>query len=186
VTTIIAGRHIPIQFGYRSGVYYYASFGSLATSTESVAADTLYAAPITIEHRAIFTALCVEVTTLAAGNVRMGIYNNNPSAAYPSSLVVDGGAASTDSTGFKEITISQALTPGMYWLVAVYDATPTIRRLTGNAHTVGAKLGTNQAADSSGDMYSMVSVALPYGALPSIFPSEGTYVSNTQRYGLKA
>lgn len=164
------------NFGYVSGSYYYGGSGILGTSTLAVAANTLYAVPLNIAFLATFTALCVEVTTGAVGNVRMGIYRN--SGAYPSALVLDGGTATTDAIAFKEIAISQQLTPGQYWLAAVFDATPTCRRKgisTGQA--VAPMLGIDQTADTSGDVDDCVTVAFTYAALPATFTGGGTYQS---------
>ena len=62
----------------------------------------------------------VEVTTggTAGAVVRLGIYE--PGAdGLPATKLLDAGTIDSTSTGFKEITISQALTPGLHWLAAV-------------------------------------------------------------------
>lgn len=65
-----------------------------------------------------FTRIGLEVTTAAASNVfRLGIRNDNGNG-YPGALVLDAGTIDASTTGFKEITISQILTPGRYWVSA--------------------------------------------------------------------
>jgi hypothetical protein len=63
--------------------------------------------------------------TAGAGSsvVRLGIYST--SSGIPGSLLVDGGTVATTSTGFKEVTVSQVVSAGLYWLAAVAQtATP--------------------------------------------------------------
>lgn len=171
------------NFGYVSGNYYYGGVGTFGTNTFTAAANQLYAVPIDVAFSVTLAAICIEVTTLAAGNVRMGVYRN--SGAYPSTLVVDAGTADTGTTGFKEIVTTQVLTPGKYWLASVFDATPTLRRLSGLANPSSIQLGANQEADSVGDVRGRVIVAHTYGALPDPFTGSGTYsdISNAPRTG---
>lgn len=61
---------------------------------------------------------CEVVSAGTTGSViRMGIYENANFA--PSNLVLDAGTVSGETTGIKTITISQTLSAGWHWLVAV-------------------------------------------------------------------
>jgi hypothetical protein len=63
--------------------------------------------------------LAVKVTTLQASNTfRLGLYNDD-GTGNPGSLVVDGGTIDGSSTGDKSVTISTAITQGMYWAAIV-------------------------------------------------------------------
>jgi hypothetical protein len=58
---------------------------------------------------------CTARTT--TGNVRLGIYNNGTDNK-PGTLLLDAGTVSITATGLFEVTISQAITAGWYWLAA--------------------------------------------------------------------
>jgi hypothetical protein len=62
-------------------------------------------------------SLNVTVSGSAGGVLRMGIYNSD-SNFQPTTLLLDAGTIASTTTGLKEITISQALSPGVYWIGA--------------------------------------------------------------------
>jgi hypothetical protein len=69
------------------------------------------------------------VTSASAAwtKARLGIYDSLPNW-NPNSLILDAWEIATDSTGYKSITISQALTWWtLYWLVILSQSTPTVR-----------------------------------------------------------
>lgn len=70
-------------------------------------------------------------TAASGGATRLGIYasdaNNRPGA-----LVLDAGTVDTSTTGEKTITISQALTAGIYWLTAVEQGNTSVRVRSSN------------------------------------------------------
>jgi hypothetical protein len=77
----------------------------------------------------------IEVTSAGTASVsvcRLGIWADSGGA--PGTLVLDAGTVATDSTGLKEITISQALTLGtLYWLgVVPQGAAATRPTITGS------------------------------------------------------
>ena len=140
------------------------SIGALATG--AVAIDTLYATPIGISLAVTLTVLGIEVTTGAAGNVRIGIYRY--SAGAPGALLVDSGAISTATpAAFKSAAISLAIVPDVYCLTAVFSATPTVRMLTAASclHGLGSSSGTDT------NIHAGISVAFTYAALPDPFPA---------------
>ena len=51
--------------------------------------------------------------------MRLGIYNSSETTFEPNTVVLDAGTVDTSSTGIKEITISQTLNAGLYFLTAV-------------------------------------------------------------------
>lgn len=79
----------------------------------------------------------IEVTVAGTASVsvhRLGIWADN--GGVPGTLLVDAGTVATDSTGLKEVTISQALAAHtLYWLGVVQQgapaATATLRVVTG-------------------------------------------------------
>ena len=105
-----------------AGRLYDGMLGAGSLTTLAVAANTLYATPLFIPDTITVSALGVEVTTFATGNVRLGLYYDL--AGQPGTLLLDGGATSTGtSNGFKSVAVSQALSAGTWWLAAVFDAT---------------------------------------------------------------
>lgn len=101
------------------------------TSTTQLSVDgQVRAAPILIVDSITVDRITCEVTTaVAATAVRLGIYSDSVTRpGYPGALVLDAGTVDSTSTGVKEITISQALSPGVYWLVGVAQGgAPTLR-----------------------------------------------------------
>lgn len=147
-----------------SGRLYTSSLATGATTTLAATNDILYACPIIISSAITITSIGIEVTTFAAGNVRVGIYTNT--AGMPDALLVDSGALSTGtSNGFKSAVISQSLTLGLYWIAGVFSATPTVRAITtvNSLHHLGFSSGTDTAVHTG------VSVAFSYAALPNPF-----------------
>lgn len=109
----------------RTGDYVRPFHGS--NSSASVATGTQEFIPIFISAKTTFDRIGVFLQTAAGttGTVRLGIYSD--SSGVPGTLVLDAGTAGT-TTGAgasKEITISQQLTPGMYWLSAQSESTGT-------------------------------------------------------------
>lgn len=110
----------------RSGCYITILGGN--TGTGAPGASSLRASPIDLAAACTADRIGVEVTTLAASStVRLGIYADGTDG-LPGTLLLDAGTVDTTTTGFKEITISQALTAGRWWLAAVSQgAAPTVR-----------------------------------------------------------
>jgi hypothetical protein len=148
-----------------------AANGTLSTGAPS--ANNLRALPFATGKVITLDRIGINVTTLSAGNVRLGIYADDGNG-YPGSLVLDAGAQSTGTTGVKELTISQALAANtLYWLAILGDAAPTIRTIPiaqclpflGLDSAYGTALGVGWVA------------ALTYGALPATFTAGGSAIA---------
>jgi hypothetical protein len=97
-----------------------------AGTTAAPTNGTVHCTPFIVNATQTFTALAVNVTVAGTSGValtRLGIYSDNGSG-YPGSLLVDAGTVASDTTGWKTVTISQSLAPGIYWLVAVTQGAP--------------------------------------------------------------
>jgi hypothetical protein len=86
-----------------------------------------YYVPILVgESSTAFDRISVRTTGAYSGTsgARLGIYNN--SAGKPTTVILDAGliAATTASTTY-EITISQTLSPGIYWLAVNWQSNGT-------------------------------------------------------------
>lgn len=103
--------------------------------------------PLAIPNDGTYDRIGVEVTTVggAGSQVRLAIYANS-SSNTPGSLIVDAGTVATDSgagTGFKEITISAALSRGVVWLAArAVTAAPYLRGGSGCAYAITSTTAT--------------------------------------------
>jgi len=149
---LVAGRFYPSLVNGTPG----------SGQTVVVTANKLYGQLIWVPNLITATALIVQVTTGAAGNVRLGIYNDSSGA--PGSLLLDGGTTTTTAAAVKTITISQSLSPGLYWLAAVFDAAPTCRLAAG---ATNVNLGFSSNTDTT--LHMGVDVAFTYAALPNPF-----------------
>jgi hypothetical protein len=131
-------------------------------------ADRMYAVPIYIPNACTITKIGIEQTTGVAGNCRLGIYNMG-SDALPSTLLLDAGVVTTTATAEKEITISQSMSQGWYFLVALFDAggaSATTRRIS-TCSNGGFIFGGDSAAGTV--TANAPYVAQTYGALPGTF-----------------
>ena len=168
-----AGLSIDI-FKYRTvGNYYTYFLTSLALTTVAMAANYLYGFPFIVPIVQTFDRIAIRVSTLSAGNCRLGIYISNGNA-YPTALILDAGEVDTGSTGVKEININQTLQPGLYWLAIVVNATPTVIALAAGSQIV---LGIDSSL--TGSPYVGWSKVFNYAALPNPYPDEASNITNT-------
>jgi hypothetical protein len=129
--------------------------------------NRMYAIPFIVDSLISVDRIGITVNTAdSTGSVRLGVYES--SAGLPSSLLIDAGTVSITTTGNKEITISQTLLPGLYFLAAVGQS------INGNGRVVGVGGVTFQ-------MKSTLKTSVPFanaggyygdgvsGALPSVF-----------------
>lgn len=113
-----------------AGSLYYARSGNSAvtssTNTASLSTvDLTYYVPILVSN-VTATRIAIRTASNWTGvgiTMRLGIYANDSTLNIPTTVLLDAGqvtpiAASTD----YEITISQALSPGLYWLAAKTNA----------------------------------------------------------------
>jgi len=118
--------------GFTSGHYYIATTPGGSSTSAVLGVGTLRVTPVYIPTAVTITKLGAEVTSAgeAGSKVRLGIYADNGNG-YPGSLLLDAGTINGDSATVQEITVSQALTPGLYWFggaVQVVSTTqPTVR-----------------------------------------------------------
>lgn len=110
-----------------SGRYYVPATAVSGRSTQAQGSGDTRFAPFAIDTSVTFDRIGCETTTSpGSGNVRLAIFND--SNGRPGTLVLDAGQVDSSTAAVKEITISQALTAGRYWLgIASQGATVTIR-----------------------------------------------------------
>jgi hypothetical protein len=146
-------------------------------SALTMTADRLYLVAMFFIKPTTVDRIGVHVTTAgAAGSViRLGIYNADDNM-FPSTLLLDAGTVVGTSTGNVDITISQALNPGIYWMCAASQGSPathpSIAGRTGNVAPVFSDAGSHNPSQVSqgGLNVSSISGALP-STLSSVLPS---------------
>lgn len=134
---------------YPNAGYYLVSEG--ARLTLSMVSITEYAIPIWLLRGGTAVRIGAEVTAggTAGTVIRLGIRADS-GAGLPGTLILDAGTISGVTVAAAEITISQALNAGLYWLTATAQSTgatlPTVRASSGGispggANTLASALG---------------------------------------------
>lgn len=144
-----------------------------ARSTVALADGTASAVCFWVSSSQTFDRIGCEVTTVGAAAcvVRLGIYADNGSG-IPGARVLDAGTVAGDSLGAKEITISQVLPAGLYWLVtANQGGAPTVRSAANNL-LGGAGVSTLGVATGASPRTGYTATGVS-GALPSTFTMGG-------------
>lgn len=161
---------------------YYGSPMNAARSTSTFSAGITSYSPFFVRENRTFNRIAMSTSSLFSGtaSVRLGIYNQ--SNGVPSTVLLDAGlVAPAAASTVYEITISQALTPGWYWLAAntvTAATTNSLSSVTGSAFPNAADLGaTSATANMSVSYLQTVSAAssfataigvLSNSAVPSI------------------
>jgi len=87
-------------------------------------AGRIYYIPIFVAETTTYTRICINVSTLSAGSADLRIFNWNN--GIPGSLILSAGTVNTGTTGPKEITISQQLARGYYFLAVRHTGAPLV------------------------------------------------------------
>ena len=170
--------------GYASGRFYAGeALTPAASGTLAITSNTMYATPFVVRQQQLWTKIGVNVTTAAAVTYAyLGIYRMEN--GIPTTLVLDAGAVGLDTTGTKEITISQVLPAGMYATILLANGSSAVVKAGTLSNAAVAAVGTS--AIGTGD--TIITGTATYGTLPSTFPAV-TYASGdsalfTLRYGV--
>jgi hypothetical protein len=110
-----------------SGCYYIATPAGAASTANTLGNGTGRFSPFPVPAAITLAKIGVEVTAVGeAGSViRLGIYGDNGSG-FPGPLVLDAGTVPGDAVAAAaELTINQALQPGLYWVGGVVQGAPT-------------------------------------------------------------
>jgi len=165
ITIIITEEIMSWMRFRRVGWYHNQPIGAATTTTQALVANRFYVFPFYVPGTQSFDRIAVYVSTLSAGQIRLGVYEDN-GQVYPGTLVVDAGTVDSGTTGTKTLTISEILTDKLYWTCLIGNSTPT---LYGVASTSAyAPLGS---AAPGGTNYTGYYKDSTYGSLPSEFPA---------------
>lgn len=159
--------------------WYTNDFTNGAPTTVSGALATLRAFPLYLESPRTIDRLAFRVSTAGgAGSVgRIAIYEaTSVSNLYPNNLVAESTEFTTDSTGVKSFTLSQALNPKtLYWVVMTFNvAAPTIGAVQPYATEDFLGFSSTLLTKNQG-----LSVAYAYGAFPATFPASASFYTGT-------
>ena len=121
-----------------TGLYYTSGMPNRLSDT-TIVHQTTYYLPIVIQNAVTADRIaCRGGTGLSGGSVRLGIYND--SSGLPSTVLIDAGTVATGAGGVAQITISQSLSVGIYWLAFCQQGTaPTTPVYSGSG---GSTTGT--------------------------------------------
>lgn len=166
--------------GYGSGRRYGPTIRGTTHTASAIVADKLYFIPFWCMVAKSFTAISIEQTGAGTtGNVRLGLYQD--STGHPGALQQDcGTVACPASTGVRTVTTTIALTPGRFWLAAVFDAAVNVdvaQTSTGtasgpnNVYLDFLDLGSTYTTDLSAGMNVWPRSAHAYAALPNPAPA---------------
>lgn len=169
LTPVVGVGEFAKNFPHTSGNYY-----SHQTSTGRTAAtmtqSTLRVGPFWVPSAGTYDRIGVEHTVLAASSTfRLGVYADD-GTGKPGALVLDAGTVDTSAVAvFQAITISLALSAGLYWVGGVAQGgNPTMRAQAGMLQLFSYSDPTSSPTITC---FSRTSVT---GALPNPFGSTAT------------
>lgn len=159
-------------YGAIAGVYYGTPAAAVTTSARGQNQHCV--TPFVVQSTTTYDRIRAEVTaTAAASTVRLGIYGSTD--GKPGSLIVDAGTIDGTSATTQEITISETLTPGLYWLSAVNQGgNPTLRCISTPSFWLAPNDGTMSDITKLGFLVGGVS-----GALPATYNYASSTMSST-------
>lgn len=151
---------------------YYLCNGQASPGTSAVLGNgILRLCPWQVPNAVTLTKIGAEVTAVgqAASTVRLGIYADN-GYGQPASLILDAGTIAGDAVGVQELTISQPLAPGLYWVGAAIQGAGTTQptvRVPGTGYTPTINVAQNAIPGSAASWIGYQQVAGVPGALPA-------------------
>ncbi len=165
------------QSGYATNRYYAGNLMITNAGAGTVkTANQLYISPLVLGGpSATFTRIGITVITPASAgkHAHLGIYNM--ADGVPTTLLLDAGTVAVDSSGEKEVTISQSLSAGNYALVNLSDGAPAYCANSQDGSAAG-----NDFFGESGSLAAYITSAYSsqtYGSLPSSWPGTLTYLT---------
>ena len=144
-TAFVLANSSAQSFGFTSGNYYRGR-GALLCLTPVVNNTDYF--PISITRTNTFDRIAIQTagTYAGTGTVRLGIYNNDSATGKPSTVVLDAGTVSTTAAStVYQITISQSLSAGNYWIAFNMQTAATTSDYIGVTTSTANNLGYVQS-----------------------------------------
>ena len=140
-------------------------------TSSTATAELIYYIPIFVEETTTYIRIGTQVATAAAGtaDLRIFAWDNG----LPGALILSAGTVDTGTTGYKEITISQQLTRGYYFLAIRCSAAPDLRGPDDTQPVAPPVAGFNTAGPAPSD-YPIQTVAAAF-ADPAPAPTDGVF-----------
>lgn len=169
-----------IIFPFISGYYYRGQSAASITATAVATVNTTYYQPFFVSTATTFDRIQARAGSTFSGSsvVRLGIYGT--ASGKPSTLILDAGTISlTSAFQTGQITISQTLQPGLYWLAANSQTAATINtyygpQASGQISFIGQPVLTD---------YTTV-VYFTQASVTGAFANAGTIVNGTSTNGI--
>ncbi|MBA3356232.1 MAG: hypothetical protein H0U18_09940 [Pyrinomonadaceae bacterium] len=160
---------------YMRTSFYYGPFASTAATTSILSRSFFYAAPFFVSQDVTIDRIACKTSAGGAGaTLRMGIYTDVN--GVPTDLVLDSGSVDNTTPAIKEVTVSQALSAGIYWIGAVTQGS-----VDSTLYVHSSPLGAVSPLVplSSNDVYAALVNGYYFGgaitaALPATFTTPGT------------
>lgn len=123
--------NLPTGLGYSTGDWYGPAVPGAVFASLNATLNTDIFAPFLCRKTTTFDRIAIYNTGAVTQNIRLGIYQDN-GGGRPGALIVDAGQVTTSgAAGDNAATISQSLTGGvLYWLAMNPDATIAVQGLT--------------------------------------------------------
>lgn len=164
ITMLRGGQH-----SQRTGTYYFASSAAASAGVSTLGNGSLRVSPMIVTRTMTIDRLGSEVATVGdvGSKVRLGIYSDD-GTGRPGNLLIDAGQIAGDSATVQELTISQQLTPGIYWFGGVVQSVtttqPSVRCAANWFAPIPVGISTalpGAAASAIGHSHASVTAALP-------------------------
>lgn len=169
----------------RTGVIYKPQGNFVQNNTLVPNTNTTYYIPFVVPKTFTADRLTIRTATSFSGTatVRMGIYNNNATTGLPDTVLLDAGtvSATAASTDYS-ITISQSLTPGIYWIAGNCQSAATTNTyigFNGSSNVTGTILDLGLQTTTGGSYAGYLQ-----SSVTGAFATAGTLTANTNMLGL--
>jgi hypothetical protein len=156
---------------FNTGSYYCAPSSSFTNETTyAMPLNQVHYVPFAVGEAVTVDRILASVTTAGSAGavVRLGIYADTD--GKPAALLLDAGTIDSTTTGYKEIVISQALSSGaLYWVAVVAQVAACTLRAPASGN--GSEwVGGSQTADARicNFIQTGVAGALPNPAVPAV------------------
>lgn len=175
-----------------SGRYYFTGTPA-ATSTSNTLTNTqLRLVPWYVPSSCTLSRIGAEVTATgeAGSKIRLGIYADD-GTGMPGALVLDAGQIAGDSATVQELTISQDLSPGLYWFGGAVQlapsSLPTLRAVVVSTGAIPIYPTVSHATSTPGANASSVGATMTgvSAALPASFTWTGSVTTAAPRVFVK-
>jgi hypothetical protein len=121
-------------FQYQTGYYFGPPFTASSATTEFTEDDRIWLSPIHIPADFSADRAAFYVSSAAASkSARLGLYNIDATTGNPTTVAHDFGTVSVATTGVKEITISETISAGNYYMAIQPEGDITIYSTAGGS-----------------------------------------------------